>query len=169
MSDGVKVRLQLWDTGRYICIQIITAGSEKYRSITTGHYRNAVGAILVYDISNAESFYNLSNWLDELRNVVDDHTVIALMPNKCDIMFKQPELREVMKEQGQVFARDNNLIYIDECSALADIGINDIFYTLVEGIIKVQTELVNSGIKSKNSLKLKDEDISLHYNHRCCY
>jgi len=42
----------------------------------------------VYDISNAESFYNLSNWLDELRNVVDDHTVIALMPNKCDIMFK---------------------------------------------------------------------------------
>eukprot|EP00347_Sterkiella_histriomuscorum_P006508 403352500 len=132
MLDGSKVRLQLWDT----------AGSEKYRSITTGHYRNAVGAVLVYDISNAESFYNLNTWLEELRAVADEHIVIALLPNKCDIMFKSPEQREVIKELGMLFARDNHLIYIDECSALADIGIKELFTTMVEGIIRVQNELV---------------------------
>jgi GTPase SAR1 family protein len=76
------------------------AGTEKYRAITTGHYRNAVGAVLVYDISSEESFFNLGYWLENLREAADDHCVIALMPNKCDIMFRRPEDREVMKEQG---------------------------------------------------------------------
>ena len=50
LNDGdTRVRLQIWDT----------AGSEKYRSMTVNHYRNAVGALLVYDISNQESFNNL--------------------------------------------------------------------------------------------------------------
>ena len=51
LNDGTTVRLQIWDTGRFFKI-IHAAGSEKYRSITTGHYRGAVGAVLVYDISN---------------------------------------------------------------------------------------------------------------------
>jgi GTPase SAR1 family protein len=79
---------------------LLIAGSEKYRAITTGHYRNAVGAILVYDITSEESFMNLSYWLESIREAADEHVVIALMPNKCDIMFKRPEDREVMKEQG---------------------------------------------------------------------
>lgn len=74
------------------------AGSEKYRAITTGHYRNAVGAVLVYDITKEESFYNLNYWLDNLREYADPHIVIALIANKCDIMFNRPEERQVMKE-----------------------------------------------------------------------
>jgi GTPase SAR1 family protein len=52
----------------------------------------------VYDISNEESFLNLSYWLENLREFADEHAVIALLPNKCDIMFRRPEDREVMKE-----------------------------------------------------------------------
>lgn len=96
-----------------------------------------MGAVLVYDISSAESFYNLQSWLDEVRQVVDEECVIALLPNKCDIMFRHPEKREIMKEQGIVYARENNLIYIDECSALADIGVHELFMTLIEGIVRV--------------------------------
>lgn len=95
--------------------------------------------------------------------------MIALMPNKSDIMFKKPEDREVMKEQGQLFARENHLLFIDECSALADIGIKETFTALIEGIIRVQSELINKGIRDKKSLKLKDEDMSPHFSHRCCY
>ena len=47
----------LWDT----------AGSEKYRAMTVNHYRNAVGALLVYDISNADSFRSLPYWVSELK------------------------------------------------------------------------------------------------------
>lgn len=43
------------------------AGSEKYRSITTGHYRFALGAVLIYDISNANSFKNCRYWLENIR------------------------------------------------------------------------------------------------------
>lgn len=59
-----------------------------------------MGAILVYDISNAESFFNLQYWLESLREAADEHIVIGLLPNKIDIMFGKPEQREVMKEQG---------------------------------------------------------------------
>lgn len=68
--------------------------------------------------------------------------VIILVPNKFDIMFKSPEEREVMKEQGQYFARENNLLFYDECSALADINVNETVELLVEKIYAVQKELL---------------------------
>lgn len=52
----------------------------------------------MYDITNLESFQNLNYWLDSLREVADEHCVVALMANKCDIMFKRAEEREIMKE-----------------------------------------------------------------------
>jgi GTPase SAR1 family protein len=75
-----------------------TAGSERYRAMTTNHYRSAVGALLVYDISNEESFNNLYYWLEELRKNLDPTALIALCANKVDIMFSQPEKREVLRE-----------------------------------------------------------------------
>ena len=66
--------------------------------MTKNHYRNAVGALLVYDISNEESFNNLNYWLEELRKNLDPFALIALFANKVDIMFSTPEKREVLKE-----------------------------------------------------------------------
>ena len=63
----------------------LLAGSEKYRSITTGHYRYALGAILVYDVTNYESFKNCKFWIDSIREYADDNVVIALVGNKGDI------------------------------------------------------------------------------------
>ena len=76
---------------------LIVVRSEKYRSITTGHYRFALGAILVYDISNADSFRNCRYWLENIRNYADENVVIALVGkfliltlpfpgNKCDVL-----------------------------------------------------------------------------------
>jgi GTPase SAR1 family protein len=68
LKNRTKVKAQIWDTCKYLNILIICiAGSEKYKSITTGHYRFALGAILVYDISNADSFKNCRMWLDYIR------------------------------------------------------------------------------------------------------
>ena len=73
INEGdTKIRLQMWDT----------AGSERYRAMTTNHYRSAVGALLVYDISNEESFNNLGYWLEELRKNLDPSALIALCANK---------------------------------------------------------------------------------------
>ena len=87
-EGNTKIRLQLWDT----------AGSEKYRAMTTNHYRNAVGALLVYDVSNEDSFNNLEYWLEKLKENLDPYALIGLCANKVDIMFTSPEQREVLKE-----------------------------------------------------------------------
>ena len=66
--------------------------------MTINHYRNALGALLVYDISNEESFRNLEYWVKELKAKLDPYALIALCANKVDIMFTSPESREVLKE-----------------------------------------------------------------------
>jgi len=90
-----------------------------------------VGALLVYDVSNEESFNNLPYWLEELKRNLDPWALIALCANKVDIMFTEPEKREILKEQGMQFARENKLLFVDECSALANINIEETFKGLI--------------------------------------
>jgi Ras-related protein Rab-11A len=56
MKDGATVKAQLWDT----------AGQEKYRAITVAHYRKALGALIVYDITKRQTFENVKFWLESL-------------------------------------------------------------------------------------------------------
>ena len=57
-KNSIKAKLMIWDT----------SGSERYKSVTVGHYRDASGAILVCDVTSLESFNNLDIWLEEIRN-----------------------------------------------------------------------------------------------------
>ena len=59
--------------------------------MTVNHYRGAVGALLVYDITNQDSFHNLTFWVAELKKNMDPYAMIALFANKVDIMFSSPE------------------------------------------------------------------------------
>ena len=69
LENGTVLKAQIWDT----------SGSERYRSITTGHYRSAVGALLVFDLSDRDSFDQLSYWLNCLREHADENLVVALV------------------------------------------------------------------------------------------
>ena len=60
----INIKLQIWDTVNY---NIIQAGQQSFKSITRGYYRSAAGAILVFDITNRESFNNVSRWLEEAK------------------------------------------------------------------------------------------------------
>jgi GTPase SAR1 family protein len=55
-------------------------------SITTTHYRFAVGAFLVYDVCNIQSFINLRDWLQKIREFSDKDVVIGLVANKVDLI-----------------------------------------------------------------------------------
>ena len=160
INDGqTKIRLVLWDT----------AGSERYRAMTINHFRGAVGAIMVYDISSIESYNSLNYWLRVLKDNLDPYALIALCPNKVDIMFSSPEKREVLREQGMNFARVNDLLFVDECSALADINVRESVFGLVKGIYDIQKQLVEQGVKDERELKVREEELSLNFEHRCCY
>lgn len=57
--DGVPIKLQIWDT----------AGQERFRTLTTAYYRGAMGILLMYDVTNLESYNNLSYWLRNIQEV----------------------------------------------------------------------------------------------------
>lgn len=59
--DGLRIKLQIWDT----------AGQERFRTITSTYYRGTHGVIIVYDVTNGESFANVRRWLDEIQNNCD--------------------------------------------------------------------------------------------------
>jgi Ras family len=82
-----------------------------------------------------------------VRAIVDDECIIALMANKLDIMFTAAEQRQVMREQAELFARENKLLYIDECSALAGINVDETFFALAEAIKRAQMLMVQRGEK----------------------
>ncbi|OHT14627.1 Ras-related protein Rab-14 [Tritrichomonas foetus] len=102
--DDQKVQLQLWDT----------AGQERYRSISKAYFRNAVGALLVYDITVTTSFENLAMWLEDLRQMCSPNAFILLVGNKSD---RESE-REISENEAKDFALRNRLEYI-EASALS--------------------------------------------------
>ena len=80
-------RIQIWDT----------AGQENFRSITRAYYKNSVCALVVYDISNKESFNNISSWVEDCKNQSPKTIFMVLVGNKSDLEDK----RQVTKEEGE--------------------------------------------------------------------
>ena len=77
--DNKKYRLQIWDT----------AGQENYRSITRAYYKNSVCAILVYDISNRDSFEHISSWIEDCLAQSPKTVFMVLVGNKSDLNEKR--------------------------------------------------------------------------------
>ena len=75
IDENTSVRAQIWDT----------AGQERYRAITNAYYRQAIGVLLVYDITKRVSFENLERWLTEVREHADSKIQIILVGNKSDL------------------------------------------------------------------------------------
>ena len=73
------------------------------------YYRGAVGALLVYDITNRSTFENINHWLSELKGTVNSEVVIMLVGNKCD----RKHLRVVPTDEAKQYAGldDHNVIY----------------------------------------------------------
>ena len=120
--DNKKIRLQIWDT----------AGQEKFKSITNAYYKNAKGALVVYDITKASTFEAVEKWVKELRNIGGNDVVITLVGNKTDLKH----MRSVNKEDGMEKAEKLGLAYI-ETSALNNSCIEDAFNFLITSNISL--------------------------------
>lgn len=110
--DGKQIKLQIWDT----------AGQESFRSITRSYYRGAAGALLVYDITRRETFEHLASWLEDARQHANANMTIMLIGNKADLGHR----RAVTVEEGEEFARENGLIFL-ETSAKTSLNVDEAF------------------------------------------
>jgi len=116
------VKLQIYDT----------AGQERFRTVTASFYRGAHGILLVYDITDKDSFgARVEEWLREIRNYTPDNTPIVFVGNKCDLVDK----RVVDTSAAKAFAEKNKLIFL-ETSAKTNINVNEAFMTLAELVVE---------------------------------
>ncbi|XP_065635665.1 ras-related protein RHN1 [Quercus suber] len=113
--NDATLKFEIWDT----------AGQERYHSLAPMYYRGAAAAIIVYDITNAESYARAKKWVQELQKQGNPTMVMALAGNKTDLEDK----RKVTAEEARAYAGENGLFFI-ETSAKTAVNVNDIFYEI---------------------------------------
>ena len=141
-------RIQLWDT----------AGQEEFQSISRGYYKSGVCALVVYDITNRDSFNNIGTWVEECKNNGPTTISLVLVGNKTDLEYK----RQITYEEGEEFANRNNMQFFDT-SAVNGNNIDKLFNDTVENIIKKMENNyypnlkdcgIESNIKNNNKIEL---------------
>lgn len=112
---GQKIGMAVWDT----------AGQERFRSITSSYIRGAHGIILVYDVTDENSFNNIHVWLTTIMNNTDEDMIKVLIANKCDMERD----RKVTREQGEMIAKEFNMTFL-EASAKSGKNVHKAFETM---------------------------------------
>ncbi|KAH0666098.1 hypothetical protein KY285_027304 [Solanum tuberosum] len=98
-QDGKTIKLQIWDT----------AGQERFRTITSSYYGGAHGIIVVYDVTDQESFNNVKQWLSEIDRYASDSVNKLLVGNKCDLTAQ----KVVSTETAQAFADEIGIPFME--------------------------------------------------------
>lgn len=147
MKDGSTVKAQLWDT----------AGQEKYRAITVAHYRKALGALIVYDITKRSSFENVKFWLESLLNQAETGLCIMLVGNKLDLVLANSAKRQVTFDEAQRLCEQNSNMKCIETSSHTKLNVNEAFETLLHDIYSSRQNVPKS-LYAKGPLKIYEEE-----------
>jgi small GTP-binding protein len=121
--QDTTVKFEIWDT----------AGQERYHSLAPMYYRGAQAAIVVYDITNYDSFERAKAWVKELQRQGNPNIVIALAGNKVDLA----DNRQVKFEDAQAYADENGLLLM-ETSAKTATNVNETFVAIAKKLPKTQ-------------------------------
>jgi GTPase SAR1 family protein len=108
-----------------------TAGQERFRSLTASFFRDAVGFLLVFDLTNETSFINVRNWIGEIQaNAYSENVNLILVGNKNDLETE----RIITKARAIEFAEQHNVNYI-ETSALHNINVGEAIESLLDSVM----------------------------------
>ena len=138
LQNDKNIKLQIWDT----------AGQDRFRAITKNYYKGANGIILIYDVTNKQSYENVKNWLTQIKEEANPNVIIYLAGNKIDV---EEEQRVITTEDGQKIADEYKLPF-KETSAKNGINVNEIFQELVEKIDETFSKLEVPKGEQKNKV-----------------
>ncbi|KAK4473508.1 hypothetical protein MN116_002870 [Schistosoma mekongi] len=111
------VKFEIWDT----------AGQERYHSLAPMYYRGAQAAVVVYDITNQDSFDRAKSWVNELNKNANTAKVIALAGNKVDLEAQ----RVVSHEEAQEYANQNGLLFMETSAKMAT-NVSELFTAIAQ-------------------------------------
>ena len=148
LSSGENITIKFQDT----------AGQERYRSLASNFIRMADGILLMYDITNKETFESIARWVESIKEAKGNDFPIILIGNKCDLK----EERKVAKEDGEKKAKDNGFLFI-ETSCKDNINIektvNTIINKITQGAIQLKSDIrsikLEKGTLKKHKRKCK--------------
>jgi len=146
--EGKIVKLQIWDT----------AGQERYQSMARFYYRGAMGIVLVYDITDMQSFCSIPKWVRDIEEYSASNVKKILIGNKCD----NDKGRLVTFEEGKHLASKYNMGFY-EMSAKKDVNVSKSFVTICQ-------EIINSLPVEKEAAgnKLTDFEQANEDKWKCC-
>ena len=145
--NNKKIRIQLWDT----------AGQEKYKSITQNLILRVQGIIILFDITNKESFNNLSLWIKIIKDQCGHNLPILIAGNKKDLEAN----RLVKKEEINKFTNNEKIDYI-ETSCKTGENIKETIYIICKKII------ASFSLKNDLSFSLNSSALTVTKKKKCC-
>ena len=153
-NNEKTIKFEIWDT----------AGQERYRALTKMFYKNALAAVIVYDVTRKRSFEEINTfWIKQIKESAPENIILAIAANKADLLDKE----EVNEKEARKFAEDNNALFF-ETSAKSGLGLNELFvgigkkYYGFDSDIQVQEEIIGN---EKSDDKLKDENTNNNNNN----
>jgi len=149
--DGQSVTLAVWDT----------AGQERFHALGPIYYRDANGALLVYDITDIDSFTRVQNWVRELRKMLGTDIVLAIAGNKCDLERN----RVVPMDKAEAFAASVGARHYST-SAKLNKGVDELFLELTKRMLSTNPSL--DTMPKNGGFKWEEEKKKPGDNGKCC-
>ena len=150
---NTKIKLQIWDT----------AGQERYRAITSAIYKGAKGALIVYDITNKNSFNNIDKWIADIKANGDKNVSIIIVGNKSDLNDK----REVDKDEGIQKSETFKTAFM-ETSALTGDNVSQAFSKLVQQIFENKCSNSSEGDEPELDKGVNLSEKTEDQTSKCC-
>ena len=134
-----------------------TAGQERFRAITKSYFKESDGILLLYDITNKDSFKNVETWINSINESLGNHQnskyIIILIGNKIDLIGVEGKEREVTEEEGENTCKEKDLVWGGECS-VKNID-NDELQQKFQNYVKLIYDKVGEKVVKQNSKSLE--------------
>ena len=148
--EGKVIKLQIWDI----------AGQERFRTITSSYYRGAHGIIMVYDVTEPESFKNISGWLNEITRHASEGVNRLLVGNKADM----EDAKKVTFEEGNTYANQLGIKFL-ETSAKSSHNVEQAFVTMAS---EIKAKVASSGKTATRGERLTQSKPIGSQKKGCC-
>ena len=153
--QGKKVILKFWDT----------AGQEQFNAINTMYYQNAVGALLVYDVTISETFEKVKDWVHTLQEMVGKDITFVIAGNKFDLSDKNMIEKNNEKVDNYCAQQKCKHFYT---SAKTGFNLNDAFDSLINSVLKKVMGGGAAGVGGKGKRLIIKEQTKPKKEGGCC-